>query len=258
LSAWFLVMYLVELGKTILQIAREIPCNYLTAFRIARIIRKREIKLEEGRRLSGIIEADEIYQTAGHKSGRPIENSGAMNRPARCRGKKKGPGRGSAQKDSPVIEGMVSRQGEVIVEVLPDVKEETLRPVFEKSVEKGSTVYTDTASCYSFLKKAGYNHETVNHSQKEYVRGDVHQNRAENLWLFWLLFILPFLGVAQQYLHDYAKVFQFQRNHRNLTALGRVMFVLNSLLHDIENEGSILKNPCISILSSPQICYSGG
>ncbi|MCL6582541.1 MAG: transposase [bacterium] len=88
LSAWFLVMYLVELGKTTLQIAREIPCNYLTALRAVRIIRNREIKLEQDRRLSGVIEVDEIYQTSGHKAGRPANDPIAVNRPARRRGKK--------------------------------------------------------------------------------------------------------------------------------------------------------------------------
>jgi transposase-like protein len=236
LSAWFLIMYLVELGKTTAQIAKEIPCHYDTVHRIVWLLREREIKVEEGRHLSGIIEVDEIYQTAGHKGGRPADNPTALNRPARCRGKKKGPGRGSAQKDSPVIEGMVSRQGEVVVEVLPDVKEQTLRPVFEKRVEKGSAVYTDSASCYSFLEEAGYKHETVNHSQKEYVRGDVHENRCESLWLQWLIFILPFQGVAQRNLPAYAKVFQFRRNHRNLNAYGRVMFVMNLILEEDQKQ----------------------
>jgi transposase-like protein len=242
LSAWFLVMYLVELGKTTFQIAREIPCNYLTALRVVWIIRNREIKLEQDRRLSGVIEVDEIYQTSGHKDGCPHNDPITLKRHARRRGKKQGPGRGSAQKDSPVIEGMANRQGEVVVEVLPDVKEETLRPAFEKRVEKGSTIYTDTASCYSFLARAGYKHDTVNHSQKEYARGDVHENRAESLWLSWLLFILPFRGVSQEYLPDYAKVFQFQRNHRNLTAFERSMFVLDSTLQDVKDFISILMN----------------
>lgn len=257
LSAWFLVMYLAELGKTIWGIAREIPCNYLTALRVVRIIRDREIKLEQGRRLSGVIEVDEIYQTSGHKDGCPANDPIAMKRPARRRGKKRGPGRGSAQKDSPVIEGMANRQGEVVVEVLPDVKEETLRPAFEKRVEKGSTIYSDTASCYSFLGRAGYKHETVNHSQKEYVRGDVHENRAESLWLSWLLFILPFRGVSQEYLPDYAKVFQFQRNHRNLTAFERSMFILNSTLKNVKNFISILMNLFLLIILPPQRIYSG-
>jgi transposase-like protein len=257
LSGWFLVIYLVELGKTIATISKEIPCNYITAFKIVWTIRDREIKLEQGRRLSGIIEADEIYQTAGYKDGRPAEDSQTLSRPARRRGKKKGPGRGSAQKDTPAIEGMVSRQGDVVVEVCTDVKEQSLRPVFEKRVEKGSIIYTDTASCYIFLQKVGYKHETVNHSQKEYVRGEVHENRAENLWLFWLLFILPFEGVAQRYLPDYVKVFQFQRNHRDLTAFGKAIFVLKSFFHDIENLFSIFVNPFTIATSSPQLSCSG-
>ncbi|MCL6584452.1 MAG: hypothetical protein K6U11_12540, partial [bacterium] len=42
-------------------------------------------------------------------------------------------------------------------------------------------------------------------------------------------------GVSQEYLPDYAKVFQFQRNHRNLTAFERSMFILNSTLQNVKD-----------------------
>jgi hypothetical protein len=41
-------------------------------------------------------------------------------------------------------------------------------------------VYTDSVSGYRALK--GYVHEFVNHTQKEYARGDVHEHRAECLF----------------------------------------------------------------------------
>lgn len=80
--------------------------------------------------------------------------------------------RGLAQKDSPAIEGMASRDGQVIVEVADDLKRQSLEPIFKKRVEKGSTIYSDTASCYDFLEEDGYHHEPVNHSKKEYARGE--------------------------------------------------------------------------------------
>lgn len=102
---------------------------------------------------------------------------------------------------------MVSRDRQVVVEVVPDVKRTHLEPVFRQRVAQGSTVYTDAASCYTFLEEVGYQHEHVNHSAGEYARGEVHENRAENLWSFWPSFILPFRGVAQRNLGAYVKIF---------------------------------------------------
>ncbi len=65
-------MFLLELGKTIAEIAKELPCDYHTVHRLVWIIRERQIRLEEGRVLSGTVEVDEIYQTAENK-GRPLK-----------------------------------------------------------------------------------------------------------------------------------------------------------------------------------------
>lgn len=93
LSAWFLAMFLIELGKTIAEIARELPCDYHTAHRLVWTIRKQHIRLEEGRVLKGTVEVDEIDQTAGHK-GRPPkgkEGERALTRPPRRAGQEARP-----------------------------------------------------------------------------------------------------------------------------------------------------------------------
>ena len=51
---------------------------------------------------------------------------------------------------------MVSREGQVVVEVTPDVKRSSPEPVFRERVAQGSTIYTDSASCYEFLQEMGY------------------------------------------------------------------------------------------------------
>lgn len=232
LSAWFLAMYLVELGKTIQEVARELPCDYHTAHRLVWTIRERQMRWEARRRLVGVVEVDEIYQTAGHKGRPPKKAQRTLGRPARRRGKKQGRGRGSAAKDAPALIGMVSRTGEVVLEVAPDVRRVTLEPILRQRVVPGSTVYTDTASCYAFLKRAGYRHATVNHSAQEYVRGEVHTNGVESLWSLWRPFILPFRGVAQRNLPAYARLFQFRRNHRHLNALGRIKLVLEMIVEE--------------------------
>jgi hypothetical protein len=52
-----------------------------------------------------------------------------------------------------------------------------VQKVAELAVRKGSQLYTDSASSYRALK--GYTHDFVNHTKKEYARGEVHENRAE-------------------------------------------------------------------------------
>jgi transposase len=70
---------------------------------------------------------------------------------------------------------MVGRkQGQAVLAVVPDVSRQSLEPVMTQAIACGSIVYTDSAKCYNFLEEVGYHHETVNHSQGEYVRGVVH------------------------------------------------------------------------------------
>lgn len=225
LRAWFLAIYLVQLNHSTAEIARELPCDYHTAHRIVWLIREREMQIEEGRQLQGVIEVDEIYQTAGHKGRAPQGESRSLGRPPRQRGKKQGRGRGSAAKDAPALIGMVSREGNMVLNVAPDVRRESLAPLFEKAVKRESTVYTDSASCYRFLPEMGYTHASVNHSRREYARGPVHVNRADALWSLWRPFMATFRGVAQRNLPAYARIFQFRRHHRHLNAFGRLCLI---------------------------------
>lgn len=128
---------------------------------------------------------------------------------------------------------MVGReQGQVVLDVVPDVKRESLEPIMTRSIAPGSTVYTDSAKCYNFLEELGYHHESVNHSKGEYVRGEVHENRAETIWSLFLPWLATFRGVSQDNLPAYVKSFQFLRNHRHLNAFDRSKLVLRHILEE--------------------------
>jgi len=99
-----------------------------------------------------------------------------------------------------------------------------------QAIAPGSTVYTDSAKCYNFLEEVGYRHESVNHSQGEYVRGGVHQNRAEAIWSLLKPWLAVFRGVSQDNLPSYVKFFQFLFNHRHLTAFDQSLLVLRHTL----------------------------
>jgi hypothetical protein len=59
-------------------------------------------------------------------------------------------------------------------------------------------------------------HVTVNHWQKEYVRGIVHTNTLENVWsLFKRSVIGPYHQVSAKHLDRYLDEFEFRFNNRN-------------------------------------------
>jgi hypothetical protein len=52
-------------------------------------------------------------------------------------------------------------------------------------------------------------HEFVNHTQKEYARGDVHENRAECLFSLLKPYLRVFRGLSKTNLPGYVGFFQF-------------------------------------------------
>ena len=56
----------------------------------------------------------------------------------------------------------------------------TVQKAADIAMQTGSRLYTDSASSYRAL--TGDAHAFVNHTKKEYARGDVHENRAECLF----------------------------------------------------------------------------
>ena len=76
----------------------------------------------------------------------------------------------------------------------------------------------------------GYLPEYVNHTQKEYVRGDVHENRAECLFSLLTLSLRVFRGVSKYNLPGYVGVFQFLRNFRQRHACEQAERILQAAL----------------------------
>ena len=68
--------------------------------------------------------------------------------------------------------------GEVRAEVVRRTDGATLKGFVREHVEPGSTVYTDEAAAYKGMPE--FDHEAVNHSVAEYVRGRAHTNGIES------------------------------------------------------------------------------
>src|SRR4029453_5746615 len=76
----------------------------------------------------------------------------------------------------------------------------------------------------------GYVHDYVNHTKKEYARGDVHENRAECLFALLKPYLRVFRGISKTNLPGYVGFFQCLRNFYQLTAFEQAEMILYAAL----------------------------
>ena len=147
------------------------------------MLRNLALSLEQDRKLEGTVEADESYQTAGSK-GQSSNGGGSkpLARAPRKRGLKKGPGRGHFDKDTPCIITWLARTGKVVLHVVRDFAKQTVQNAALRVVATGSRIFTDSAGSYASLSQVGFLHQSGNHSQGEWGRGEVHEHGAEGIF----------------------------------------------------------------------------
>ena len=83
-----------------------------------------------------------------------------------------------------------------MVHAVKDFTVKTVQKAADLAVHTRGRLSTDSASSYRVVK--GYMHEFVNHTQKEYARGDMHENRAECLFPYCSLICTCFGASAKR------------------------------------------------------------
>ena len=116
---------------------------------------------------------------------------------------------------------MIQRSGEVVIQMLANVQQKTIKPIIESVITPGTKIYTDEYDIYARLPKWGYEHKTVNHSAGEFARdedGDgfheVHVNTMEGFWSLLRSWLRPHRGISQEKLPIYLGFFEFIHNIR--------------------------------------------
>jgi transposase len=116
---------------------------------------------------------------------------------------------------------MIQRGGEVVINLLANVKQKTIEPFMPDTIIAGTLVYPDEASIYARLQSWGYGHKRVNHGRGECARdadGDglceVHVNTMEGFWSLLRSWLRPHRGISQEKLPLYLGVFEFVHNVR--------------------------------------------
>jgi len=128
----------------------------------------------------------------------------------------------------------VERNGPVRATPVASDKIAELFPQLDRFVDKAAHLMTDENHSYRSIGRGYAAHDWVNHSQKEYVRGDIHNNTAES---FSALLERAKQGVfhflSSQHLGRYLHEIGFRWDHRipqlKLTKKGDLKIVMRPM-----------------------------
>lgn len=200
LNKWLMAVYLMcssKKGISSHQLHRTLGVTYKTAWFMSHRIR--EAMRDESVGLlgpgGGAVEADEAF--IGTQDPK--------------RKKKASGGSGHKMK----VLSLVERGGGVRTFHVPDINASTLKPILKEHIAKDARLMTDGASYYRGLGKYFAEHGAVNHSQGEYVRGDVHTNTAESYFGVMKRGISGvYQHVSKQHLQRYCSEFDHRFTYR--------------------------------------------
>jgi transposase-like protein len=156
-----------------------------------------------------IVEADETYfgptgerKVSPQRKGRPFTKGGRT---------------GPASKRA--IVSLVQRGGKVRSFHVENADKSTVAKIVAENISNESRLHTDESRLYTEAGAAFASHETVKHSAKEYVRGDVHTNTIEGVFsIFKRGMKGNYQHCKEKHLHRYLAEFDFRYNNR--VALG--------------------------------------
>ncbi len=178
------------------QLSRMLGVTYKTAWFMSHRIREGMAPAKNAGPIGGegkTVEADEMF--IGNKPG-----------------VKKHPGSGGYAHKMAIL-SLVERGGAVRSFPLDSPTRHAIHGPMTKTVKAKTHVYTDHAQMYRFWPLA--QHETVDHSKGEYVRGDVHTNTVEGVFsIFRRGMVGTYQHCSEQHLHRYLNEFDFRYSNR--------------------------------------------
>lgn len=203
LHKWIYAMYLLvtaRKGISSMQLAKEIGITQKSAWFVLHRLREacggRDLK-----KLAGIIEIDETFIGGLEKN--------------KHEHKKLHAGRGPVGKT--VVLGMRERGGRVIAMPIIGVDLDTVQGEIHQHVESGSTLHTDEGRAYNGIGGRGFKHDTVNHSEGEYVRDDVTTNGIESVFAVMKRGLIGvYHHASPKHLGRYVDEFSFRLNEGNV------------------------------------------
>ena len=165
-QVWAIAIYLLLTnlkGVSSMKLHRDLEITQKSAWHLAHRLRK---AFESGDPMfAGPVETDETY-FGGKRKNMPKAKRKALT------------GRGAAGKTA-VIGTKDRATNRVAAQSVENTDGPTLKGFVAKHTASGAKVFTDDASAYEGMP---FDHESVNHSAGEYVRGMAHTNGIESFW----------------------------------------------------------------------------
>ena len=113
------------------------------------------------------------------------------------------------------IAGALQRGGQVRLKHIPDTTRKTLHAFIAGNI-KDEAIYTDELAAYLGIEDNDTRHETVNHSEEEWVVGDVHNNGIAGAWsLFKRSIVGAFHHISKEHLNRYIEEMEWRFNNRD-------------------------------------------
>ena len=196
MTEWLQAIYLMvssKKGISSLQLQRLLGCQYKTASFMTHRIREamKEPSWPFFDKLGGagrVVEADETFV------GGKAENRAYAPVPAKQ-----------------AVAALVERGGRVRSFHVPNVTAANLAPIIARHANTDSRFMTDESGVYSRTGKWFAEYQTVNHSEKEYVRGDAYTNTLEGYFSILKRGIYGvYQHVSEAHLHRYLVEFDFR------------------------------------------------
>lgn len=198
-------------GVSALEIHRQTGLSYKSCLFLLHRIRF-AMAPTDGNPLTGIVEVDETY--IGGKARNVIDQKS----------------RKEAWANKAPVVALVERGGNVRTIHVPDVTGKTLKNAIRDNVDRRARIMTDEAPQYQGIDRefAG-GHETVKHSAKEYVRGDVSTNTVEGYFSIVKRGINGiYHSVSKKHLHRYLAEYEFRYNGRKLSDGDRTVLAIQA------------------------------
>jgi transposase-like protein len=201
LSKWVLAIHLLcasKKGMSAHQLHRMLGITYKSAWFMAHRLRYAMSMEPLASKLSGIVEADETYVGGKRKNTRR--------------------GRPGADSHKTAVVALVERGGRLRARPVERVTADNLNEMLCDNVERSAFIVTDEYTAYRDVHKLFAGHETVNHGDKEYVRGVAHVNTLEG---FFSLLKRGITGVyhhvGKGHLAKYCDEFSFRYDARKVS-----------------------------------------
>lgn len=192
------------------QLHRELGCQYNTAWflhhRVMEAMRRGGLDLPPMGGEGKVVEVDETYYgTIPEEARKLVKRDGRLvSKNARF---------GVSQKRAIVT--LVERGGSARSFHVPNAHLEHVVKIVRENVARESRLHTDQSFLYRNVGKEFAKHETVNHGEKEYARGDVTTNTVEG---FYGIFKRGMSGTyhhcSEKHLHRYVAEYDFRYNYR--------------------------------------------